>query len=105
MAAENVVLVSPDAEAHGERTVTVREKTAADLDLAEEAERRAGGGGLVTVARRCRSVLVVGRVAASDRLALRLAAILASAHLGPIVDPETGEMFGVKTARAKLDAV
>jgi hypothetical protein len=30
--------------------------------------------------------------------------ILASVHLGPIVDPEGPELFGVKTARAKLDA-
>ncbi|MGH7298698.1 MAG: hypothetical protein ACRELB_27400 [Polyangiaceae bacterium] len=99
------VLVTPDGEAPGERAVTVRARSAEDLELAEEAERRAGGGGLVTVARRCRSVLVVTRESAADRLALRLAAILASAHLGPIVDPSTGQMFGVKTARAKLEAL
>jgi hypothetical protein len=36
-------------------------------------------------------------------LALRLAAILASVVLGPILDPETSEIFGVKTARLKIE--
>ena len=40
-----------------------------------------------------------------DPLALRLAAILASVLLGPILDVRVPELFGVKTARAKLEAL
>ena len=87
-AAAGYILVMPDGEPPGERAITIRQRTAEDLELAEEAERRAGGG-LVTLARRCQTVLVVGRESPVDRLALRLAAILASVLLGPIVDPRT----------------
>ena len=45
------------------------------------------------------------RIADPDALALRLAAILASVLLGPILDARVPELFGVKTARAKLDAL
>lgn len=40
-----------------------------------------------------------------DTLALTLAAILASILLGPILDPRRSELFGVKTARRKLEAL
>jgi hypothetical protein len=45
----------------------------------------------------------VTREADDDRVALRLAMILASVHLGPIIDPRGPDLFGVKTARAKLE--
>lgn len=103
-APSGAVRVTPDREPEGERAVTWRDATPDDLQLAERGERRAGGGGLLALARRCPSVWIVTREAPDDRLALRLAMILASVHLGPIVDPAGPDLFGVKTARAKLDA-
>jgi hypothetical protein len=50
-------------------------------------------------------VWLVSRKGDRDPLALRLASILASVLLGPILDVQSGELFGVKTARAKLDAM
>ena len=95
-------VVSPDGEPPGVRQTLARPRDASDLALAEEADARAGGTGLGLLARRCEMVWVVDREAPSDRLALRLAAILASILLGPIFDTGTRELFGVKTARAKL---
>ena len=60
--------------------------------------------GLALLARRCQAVWIVERADGEpDRLALLLSAILASVLLGPILDPARGELFGVKTARAKLE--
>jgi hypothetical protein len=98
------VVVAPEGEPEGERHVAWRERSAEDLALAEEGERRAGGGGLIHVARRCGAVWLVARETDDDRVALRLAMILASVHLGPVVDPRGPDLFGVKTARVKLDA-
>lgn len=103
-AGDGRVRVMTDGEHDGERLLVGRERSAADLSLAEEGERRAGGGGLIHVARRCGSVWLVTRETEDDRIALRLAMILASVHLGPIVDPRGPDLFGVKTARSKLDA-
>jgi hypothetical protein len=103
-AGDGRVRVIPEGEPEGERRLVVRESSAADMALAEEGERRAGGGGLIHVARRCGSVWLVTRETEDDRIALRLAMILASVHLGPIVDPRGPDLFGVKTARAKVDA-
>jgi hypothetical protein len=50
-------------------------------------------------------VWLVSRADQADPLALRLAAILASVFLGPILDVRVPEIFGVKTARAKLEAL
>ena len=99
-----VIRVMPRGESEGARLVRWRERSDEDLKLAEEGERRAGGGGLVLLARRCPSVWQVTREGRRDRVALRLAMILASVHLGPIVDPRGPDLFGVKTARAKLDS-
>ena len=97
------IFVSPPrGEAGGERIVSGRPRDARDLALAEEGEQRAGGGGLVLLARRCPAVWLVGREGENDRLALRLAMVLASVVLGPILDERGPELFGVKTARGKL---
>lgn len=70
------------------------------LALAVEGERRATGlGGL---ARRCQYVAEIERPGPDDRAALLLAAIFASTHLGPILDVEGRDLFGVKTARGRL---
>jgi hypothetical protein len=97
-----IFVTPPRGEAGGERVLSARPRHAEDLALAEEAEVRAGGGGLVLLARRCHTVWLVGRDAEDDRIALRLAMVLASVVLGPILDARGPELFGVKTARAKL---
>ena len=98
-------VIAPDGHPPGIRFASARPCTSEDLAAAEAAEARAGGGGLALLARRCRTVWIVQRETPSDALALRLAAVLASLMLGPIFDPSTGELFGVKTARAKLEAL
>jgi hypothetical protein len=82
-----------------------RARTAADLDLADQAEARAGGGGLALLARRCPTVWRLARDGVQDAAALRIAAILASVLLGPVLDPTVPALFGVKTARERLEAL
>jgi len=89
----------------GMRSVFLRPRTDADLADAEEAERAAGGGGMSLLAKRCRMVVRVGLASKDDEVALRIAAILASVVLGPILAPDAPELFGVRTARAKLEAM
>jgi hypothetical protein len=98
---DRIVLI-PAARARAERRLTARARTDEDLILADAAEVRAGGGGLAGLARRCPTVWRVVRETDPDPLALRLAAILASVLLGPIVDPAGPDIFGVKTARERL---
>jgi len=76
-----------------------------DLALAVRADERAGPGGtgLALVARRCPTVWLISRTLDPDPLALRLSAILASVLLGPILDARVPELFGVKTAREKME--
>jgi hypothetical protein len=98
-------VVAPAGEEPGVRSAFARPREARDLALAEAADARAGAAGLALVARRCDTVWLVARDADEDRLALRLAALLASVLLGPILDCKAGELFGVKTARAKIEAM
>ena len=97
------IRITPPKEPPGDRVLTARPRDEVDMALAEEAEVRANGGGMVLVARRCHWVWLVAREGEDDRLALRLAMILASVVLGPILDARGPELFGVKTARAKLE--
>jgi hypothetical protein len=99
------VVVAPTGAAPGIRSACARPCEADDLALAVSADERAGPGGtgLALVARRCQTVWLVSRTVDPDPLALRLAAILASVLLGPILDVRVPELFGVKTARAKLE--
>ena len=97
-----VFLVSPVGEAAGRRWTFARPCTEEDYARADAAEARAGHTGLARLARRCPTIWLVVREAAPDQLSLRLAAILASILLGPILDGGSAELFGVKTARAKL---
>jgi hypothetical protein len=96
-------VIAPDGVTPGIRTATARPCVEADWRAADAAEPHPGAG-LAALARRCKTVWLVAREAEADPLALRLAAILASVLLGPVLDPMTRELFGVKTARAKLEA-
>jgi hypothetical protein len=96
-------VVAPDRGPPGVRRARGRPCTTEDHARAELADLRVGPTGLALLARRCRSVWTVERVEDGDRLALLFAAILASVLLGPILDEEARDLFGVKTARAKLE--
>jgi hypothetical protein len=100
-------VIAPDGHAPGIREASARPCVENDVALATAADERVGPGGtgLALLARRCPTVWLVERALDPDPLALRLAAILASIFLGPILDPRIPELFGVKTARAKLEAL
>jgi hypothetical protein len=84
------------------RVVVGRAREEADLRDALAAENARGGGGLYDLAeRRCHVVWLVEREGPEDRHALQLAAAIASVALGPIL--ADGELFGVRTAREKLE--
>jgi hypothetical protein len=76
-----------------------------DLRAAEEADVRAGSAGLGRLAQRCMTVWLVATEGEADAAALRIAAILASVVLGPILSPDGQDLFGVRTARTKLEAL
>jgi hypothetical protein len=97
------IQVTPPAGPAGERALSLRPRTEEDMALAEAAEVRAHGGGMVLVARRCHSVWLIAREGEDDRLALRVAMVIASVALGPILDARGPDLFGVKTARARLE--
>jgi hypothetical protein len=98
------LVVAPTGCEPGVRSAVGRARNAEDLARADRAEGLAGGGGLALLSRRCHTVWLVEREHAEDLLALHLAAVMASVLLGPILDPVALELFGVRTARAKLDA-
>lgn len=94
--------VTPEGEAPAPRGVRARTSTAEDRALATKAEAHMGGGGLGHLAQRCPTVWEVERESEQDPAALRVAALLASVLLGPVLDAAGPEIFGVKTAREKL---
>jgi hypothetical protein len=98
------LLVSPAGMAAGERRVEPRRRRDEDIARVDSAKVRKATG-MVDLARRCGDLWEVERASADDRVALTLAAILASLALGPIFDPDAQELFGVKTARTKLAAI
>jgi hypothetical protein len=94
-------VIAPEGEPSDIRSACVRPREEEDLALADAAD--AAGTGLARLARRCPTVWLVTREAHDDRIALRLAVILASILLGPILDARVPELLGVKSARGRLD--
>jgi len=101
--AARIVLASDDKTASGTRFCFGRPTNANDLAAAEEAEQEQRSHGMALLAQRCPTVWLVLRESSDDRVALTLAAILASSLLGPILSPDGDELFGVRTARMKLE--
>jgi hypothetical protein len=95
--------VVADAGGGGARRCFARAADVTDWAAAEQAESRAGYTGLSLLARRCASVWLVEAESTDDPVALRIAAVLASLLLGPILAPGRAELFGVRTARIKLE--
>lgn len=103
--AARVVVASDDGLAAGTRLCFGRAVERHDLVLVEDAERQAGSTGMALLAQRCPTVwLVETEGGDDDRVALLLAAIFASVMLGPIVPPRGDDVFGVRTARLRLEA-
>jgi len=96
-------VVAPEGDTPGIRRAFVRLRDDQDLAPAEAADARVGATGLALLARRCSAVWLVERTGSGDRIALRLATVLASILLGPILDTTGGELFGLKTARQKFE--
>ena len=101
---EATVVIAPDVEAPGMRRVIGRAREDGDLEAAEVADAHAGSTGLALLARRCGYVWLVESEGDDDRLALRLAAVIASVVLGPILSRDRQKLFGVRTARALLSS-
>jgi hypothetical protein len=115
------IVVAPPSGAPGIRRASARPRSAEDLALAEAADARRGGTGLARLARRCGMVWVVAREPAesssgrltadssgrltADPLALRLAVVLSSVLLGPVLDVAAGSLFGAATGRGMLDSI
>lgn len=101
--AARVVLATDDGTASGTRLCYARPSDASDQAAAEAAERAQATSGLALLAARCPTLWLVVPEAEDDRTALTLAAIFASTMLGPILQPGGQEIFGVRTARLKLE--
>ncbi len=99
------VIVAPPEAPPGTRLVYGRPREDDDFAAADAADARAGSTGLDLLAKRCGYVWLVVSEGDDDRLAMLLAAIVASVVLGPILSPDQEALFGVRTARAKLEAV
>lgn len=99
--AARVVVASDDGTAAGTRLCFGRRAFEADVAAAERAD--AGSNGMALLAQRCPTVWMVVFESEDDRVALLVATIFASVMLGPILSPSGDELFGVRTARLKLE--
>ena len=94
------VVLSSEGEATLVRTVLLRPRAESDL---EDARKATAGGGLRELASRCPTVaLVVLEPDASDRGALRVAALLSSVMLGPILSPDKSSLLGALGSASPL---
>ena len=101
----SAVRIAPEGEPASVRRIRARPRQPGDLAAAEAADTARSG--LALLARRCGTVWLVEREAEDAPLAgsagLRLAAILASVVLGPILDTRVPELLGVKSARGRFE--
>lgn len=95
-----MVVLGPSAVPGGVRLCFGHPRRDVEIDAAQAADLR---NGLFDLAKRCPTTWLVTVESQVDRTALLLAAIFASVVLGPILSPGGGELFGVRTARAKLE--
>jgi hypothetical protein len=102
--AAEVVIAGPNRR-EATRLCFARPRTDDDLWAADDVEARTGHNGLGLLARRCSTVWLVSTERPCDQDALQIAAIIASVVLGPILSPGATELFGVRTARSKLDTI
>ena len=100
-----LLLVEPPNAPLAKRLLWLRARTPDDLDLAQRIEAAAGARGMSDLAGRCTGVCLIETEGPDDRAALVLAGLAASIMLGPIVPPNHQEIYGVRTAREKLEAL
>lgn len=105
LARDAALVMIHGADVSGTRLLLTRETEPNDLDLARDLEAKNGGYGLALLAERCPRVWLVAIDGEKDRAALLLTAVIGSFELGPIVDPACAEIFGVRTARQKYEAL
>jgi hypothetical protein len=96
------IVVAPRGLEAAIRRVRMRSRLDGDLAAAEQADARHGPTGLALLARRCPTVCAIDRAHDDDMLAWRLAAIVASLTLGPILDTAAGILLGPKSARERF---
>jgi hypothetical protein len=96
-------VVIAGSHAAGTRLCFGRPATEEDREATDAADT--AGTGMAILARRCGAVWLVAtsEEADGDRAALTIAAVLASVLLGPILPPRGDALYGVKTARLKLE--
>lgn len=86
------------------RLIEARRTTTEDLRRAHRAEQLGKvGGGLFDLAKRCPMVWRVEATSDDDRASLAIATIISMVLLGPIVPPSGNALYGVRTARTKLE--
>lgn len=101
--AARIVVSGGDGTASGTRLCYGRAADSAEVAAAEEAERIQNTTGMALLAQRCPTIWIIVPESEEDRAALTIAAIFASLMLGPIIAPGGQEVFGVRTARMKLE--
>ncbi len=99
--AARLVIASDDPACSGTRLCYGRAVERSDLDAAERGDPNVTG--MFLLAQRCPTLWLVTYEMDDDRVALTIAAVLASILLGPILAPSGDELFGVRTARLKLE--
>lgn len=102
--AAHVVVASEDGTVKGTRLCFARHAEHEDLAAAQAAEEAQGTTGLAQLAQRCPMLWLVVPEGENDRAALTIATIFASTLLGPILSPDGTGIFGVRTARMKLES-
>ena len=86
--------------AAGSYSITVRPRTAADVALARDAERRGARAGMGDLAERCSHVWLVHAAPESPAwLTWEFCALLALTALGPILPEDGTTLLGVRSAR------
>jgi hypothetical protein len=90
------------AESRAQFSVHVRKVADVDLQAARDAEVRGRAGGMAALAARCPTVWEIEPADGTEFSAvMHLCAIVAFAHLGPVLPPDGSTLFGVRGARER----
>ncbi len=86
--------------------ITKRATTTEDVSRARDAEVRMHTAGLAGLAARCAWIfVVVPEAAAIEWMAWECSALVASVSLGPVLSSDGATLVGVKSARARAEAL
>lgn len=88
--------------AHGHFRLSIEPATPELLARARAAETAGRAAGMATLAERCPTIWrIEPEGVASEALTLKLAALLASVALGPVLPPDDSTLFGVRGANER----